>query len=320
MIRFGILGTASIARAFFDRPMENARIIAVASRDKEKADAFADQFKIPKRYGSYDALLADSELDAVYIPLPQHLHCEYTVKAAKAGKHVLVEKPAALSSAEARTMVAACKKSDVFLMEAFMYRFKRIHARVKEIVDSGLIGELRYIDFNWCFNIGQLVRSPFRLDKKKGGGALYDLGIYGIDFLRYITGSEPKLMGAYLRKDHPGGVDLFSHTVFTIDAVAGAVTCGFTTDANYYALNGTLGSLHVPGSLSGRAVKNTISIHLLQGDKRYEETFTAENPYILEMEYFARCIEQRKRPAPDGENSVQNLKILERIFKRAMKM
>jgi predicted dehydrogenase len=320
MIRFGILGTASIARAFFDRPLENARITAVASRDKEKADAFADQFKIPGRFGSYDALLADPDIDAVYIPLPQHLHCEYTVKAAKAGKHVLVEKPAALSSAEARTMVAACRKNDVFLMEAFMYRFKRIHLRVKEIVDSGLIGDLRYVDFNWCFNIGHLVRSPFRMQKKMGGGALYDLGIYGIDFLRYLTGIDPTVVGSYLRRDHPGGVDLFAHVVFTVGAVTGAVTCGFTTDANYYVLNGTLGSLHVPGSLSGRAVKNTIHIHLLQGDKRYEETFAAENPYILEMEYFARCITKKERPLPDGENSVHNLKILERVFTRAVKM
>jgi len=317
MIRFGILGTASIARALFDHPLEKVQITAIASRDKRRANEFGDHFGIPKRFATYESLLADRDIDAVYIPLPQHLHCEYVVKAAKARKHVLVEKPAALTVAEIRRMVSACKKNRVLFMEGFMYRFMRVHNRAKEIVSAGTIGKLKYVDFNWCFNIHQLRRSAFRLDKKSGGGALYDLGIYGADFLRYVTGGKPHLLHAYIHRERRGGVDMFAHAAYKIGGVFGTSTCGFNTDANYYALTGEYGSLYVAGSLSGRSTERVIQVHLLGNDKRYEERFPPENPYVKELEYFAGCIEQGEKPFLDGENSLQNLRLIKEIFERA---
>lgn len=317
MVRVGILGTARIARAFFDAPLCDVEIVAIASREKSRAEAFGKEFNIPRCYGSYEHLLADPEIDAVYIPLPQHLHCEYTIKAARAGKHVLVEKPAALSSVEIRSMIDICKEHDVFLMEGFMYRFKRIHHRLKEIVTSGKIGRITYIDFNWCFHIGTLFRSAFRMDPKTGGGALYDLGIYGIDFMRYVTDEEPKLLHAQIHRDAPDGVDMFSHAVFTIADATATVTAAFTTDANYYAVCGEKGSIYARTALAGRSVENILQIHLLGGDESIEERFPPENPYINELEHFARCIETNERPFPDAENSLKNFRVLEEVFASA---
>lgn len=317
MVRVGILGTARIARAFFGVPMRDASIVAVASREKSRAEEFGKEFNIPRRYGSYEQLLIDPDIDAVYISLPQHLHCEYTVKAAHAGKHVLVEKPVALTSAEVRSMIDACEERGVFLMEAFMYRFKEIQKRLKEIVTSGTIGKVTYIDFNWCFHIGTLVRSAFRMDPSTGGGALYDLGIYGVDFIRFVMNEEPRLLHAQIQRGISDGVDMFSHAVFEIAQATATVTASFSTDANFYAVCGEKGSIYARAALAGRPVENVLQIHMLGGDELIEERFPPENPYINELEYFARCIEAGEKPLPGGENGLRNIQLLEKIFASA---
>ncbi len=320
MVRFGVLGTARIARQFLGPPLNNAVVEAVASRERRKAEKFAEEFSIPRAYGSYDQLLTDPDIDAVYIPLPQHLHCEYTVKAARAGKHVLVEKPSALSVAEVKQMIAACQEHRVLFMEAFMYRFMPIHRRVKELVASGLLGKIRYLDFNWCFNVRKLIRSPYRLEKAAGGGALYDLGIYGVEFLRFLTGGSPSLLSAHTAYAADGGIDLFTHASYQIGDVFGAVTCGYTSDANYYTVSGELGSIVVPGSVSGQFAEKVIQVHLHEADRRYVERFPAVNPYRLEMEYFAECIEMGRAPFLDGENSLRNMELLEELFHRSVRL
>lgn len=317
MIKVGILGTARIARAFFSAPLRNAEIVAIASREKSKAEAFGAEFNIPRCFGSYEELLADPGIDAVYIPLPQHLHCEYTLKAAEARKHVLVEKPAALSTAEAQSMIAACERHDVYLMEAFMYRFKSIVRRMKEVVASGEIGLVNYIDLSWCFNIRQVVRSQFRLDRSQGGGAMYDLGVYGIDFVRFITGDEPRFVQGSIYRESPDGVDMFSHIEYHAGNVVAVATAALNTDANYVSIGGTLGSLFARAALAGNQVENILQVHLLKGDVLREERFPPENPYITELDYFARCIERKEQPIPGGENSLKNLRLVEEVFARA---
>jgi xylose dehydrogenase (NAD/NADP) len=317
MIRFGILGTARITRPFFEQPLDMVSIDAIASRDASKAEAFAAEFNIPRAHGSYDSLLADSGIDAVYIPLPQHLHGEYVIKAAKAGKHVLVEKPSALTVAGLKQMLAACKKHGVLFMEAFMYRFMKVHNRAKELVDTGRIGELRYIDYNLSFNVDARGLKGFRLDTRKGGGALYDLGIYGMDFIRFITGGRPRLLEAWMKRKRGRGIDMFTHAVYSVGNVIATVTSGFNTDANYYMLSGSLGSIYSPVALSGRTVPNSLSIHLHEGNSRYEEHFEAENPYKHEIEYFARCIMNNTSPFLDGANSLSNMMLLEELFRKA---
>jgi predicted dehydrogenase len=320
VIKIGILGTARVARAFFCAPLQNATIVAIASRDQSKADAFGAEFDIPRRYGTYEQLLADPDIQAVYIPLPQHLHCEYTVKAAEAGKHVLVEKPAALSVAEVQTMIGACQNNSVYLMEAFMYRFRRIQQRVQEILASGQVGDIRYIDFNWCMNTSVLQRGAFRMDPKLGGGAMYDLGIYGIDFIRFITHAEPTLLNARAHRESSKGVDVFSHAEFRIGNIFATVTVGFNSDANNYTIGGEKGSLFARAAVSGRSAESVLQTHLLGGDTLIEEKFPPENPYITELEYFARCVERHEKPILDGENSLKNLLLFEQILTSAQKI
>ena len=219
MIRVGILGTARIAPRILDRPASGALIDAVASRDPAKAREFAAKYGIPRAYGSYEELLGDPSLDAVYMPLPQHLHCEFTVKAAAAGKHVLVEKPAAMSVAEVRRMEDACTAAGVLYMEAFMYRFMRVHQRAREIAQSGTIGKIRRVVLEWAFNFGLVKRSAFKFDRSLGGGALYDLGIYGIDFLRFITGDEPRILRAVMQRRSGTGIDEYTRAEFMLGDV-----------------------------------------------------------------------------------------------------
>jgi len=320
MIRVGILGTARIARAFFGTPIRNAKIVAIASRDKARAESFAREFHLPKTYGSYQELIHDPDVDAIYIPLPQHLHCEFVVKCAQAGKHVLVEKPAALSTHELEEMESACTKHRVLYMEAFMYRFKKIHLRVKELIDAGAIGEIRHVDFNWSINIEKLVRSDFRLDPQRGGGALYDLGVYGADFLQFLTSAPVNILDSYIQKNKSNGVDVFSHTFCTAGGMFATIMCGFTLDANHYSIGGELGSIYVPGSLSGRQVANKLFMHLLVDDERKEEIFVPENPYTKELEYFADCITEKRILIPGFIESRNVMKFVEDVRLKAKEL
>jgi xylose dehydrogenase (NAD/NADP) len=301
MIRIGILGTAAIARPFFGAPLHHACITAIASRSASKAAAFAKEFGIPVHYGCYDELLADPSIDAVYVPLPPALHAEWTIRAARAGKHVLLEKPAAPSSADVERMIEACEAARVVYMEAFMYRFKAIHRHVRQLVTSGTLGPLRFIDFSWCFNIE----------------ALNDLGIYGVDFLRYLGMPAPTVVHATIERHGGNGVDSFAHIVLRSGSTLVALTAGFTCDANYCTLGGEKGSVYVPGSLAGRVVPNAVHMHLFENDQRSEEVFPAENPYVAEMDHFAQCIERNIRPESNGEGSLSNIRVLEEIKRAA---
>ncbi len=277
-----------------------------------KANAFADEARISKRFDSYDTLLADPEIDAVYIPLPQHLHCEYTIKAAEAKKHVIVEKPAALNVAEIDKMSAACKANDVLLMEAFMYHFRRVHNRAKEIVEEGTIGKLRLVSFAWSHSLGLREPRGFRLEKESGGGCLLDLGIYGVDWIRFITNRNPRLQHAYVSKN-ADGLDVFAHATYAAGDALATMTCGYVTDANYYYLSGEKGSIYAPVSLSGRVLPSVLQIHLIGSDRRYSEEFPAENAYVLELEHFAQCILENRAPFLDAENAKQNLAMIHEI-------
>jgi D-xylose 1-dehydrogenase (NADP+, D-xylono-1,5-lactone-forming) len=231
-------------------------------------------------------------------------------------KNVLVEKPAALSVAELTNMLASCKANNVLFMEGFMYRFMRIHNRVREISRSGMIGDLRYIDFSWSHNIRRKDSAEFRMQRGLGGGSLYDLGIYGLDFVRFITECEPRLLSAHLHRETRDGPDVFMQASIEAGDIFAVVTSGYQADANYYHVCGESGSVYAPVSLSGRTRGGVLYIHLLEGDRRHEERFPAENPYKLEMEYFARCIEKGERPLPGGENSLGNIRIVEEILLR----
>ncbi len=293
--------------------------MAIASREAARAAEYARLYGIPRSYGNYNDLLGDVGIDAVYIPLPQSLHAEYTVKAARSGKHVLVEKPAALTAREVSSMIHACERHGVLLMEGLMYRFLPIQQRVRQLVGDGTIGRLRYIDFNWCVNARAIGRNGFRFDKRLGGGALYDLGVYGIDFMKFLMPrGKPRLLFAGTYRQNRSSVDEFTHALFAVDGIVVSVTVSYATDANYYTISGEKGSIHVPRGVAGRVVDTLLQVHLLEGDNRYEEHFPAENSYILEMEHFARCIEKGETPVISPRVSLENIRMVEQIIGKSV--
>jgi len=199
-LRFGILSTARVGRRRVVPAMQQAPNIlvrAVASRDARRAQAFAHALSIPKAYGCYEDLLADPEVDAVYIPLPNSLHCQWTVKAAQAGKHVLCEKPLAASAREADEMIAACEANHVLLMEAFMYRFHPQNEHVLGLIQDGAIGPVRMVRAVFTFTIGS---SNIRLDAALAGGSLMDVGCYCVSVARTIVGAEPRAVSAFANR------------------------------------------------------------------------------------------------------------------------
>jgi predicted dehydrogenase len=190
-LRWGILGTARINRMLIPplRVSPHNRLVAVASRELARGEAYAREWEIGRVHGSYEALLADPEIDAVYIPLPNHLHAEWTIKAARAGRHVLCEKPIALTLDEVDAMAAACREAGVVLAEAFMYLHHPQTLKVKELLDSGAIGTLRFLRGSFSFPLTR--PSDVRLRPEWGGGCLWDVGCYPLSFARFLVGREP---------------------------------------------------------------------------------------------------------------------------------
>ncbi len=191
-LRWGVISTANIGRAAVNPAIQesrNGRLLGVASRNEDRARSFAEAHGIPRAYGSYEALLADPEIDAVYIPLPNSLHHPWTIRALEAGKHVLCEKPLALSVAECREMEAAAKANDRLLMEAFMYRFHPRTQALVEQVANGEVGTLRAVRSAFTFRLTR--PENIRLSVELGGGALMDVGCYCVNVSRTLAGAEP---------------------------------------------------------------------------------------------------------------------------------
>ena len=192
ILNWGLLSTARINRALIPPLQVSKRnhLLAVASRSQETADAYAKEKKIPRAYGSYEALLADPEIDVIYNPLPNHLHAEWTIKAVEAGKHVLCEKPLALSVAEVDAIHAAAHKHGRVVAEAFMYRHHPQTLKVQELVKSGSIGSLKLIRGSFSFILSR--EEDIRLlDPAMGGGSIWDVGCYPISYARTVVGENP---------------------------------------------------------------------------------------------------------------------------------
>ena len=227
VFRWGLLGTARINRSLIPplRSSQDNRLLAVASRDAARAVAYAREWGIERAHGSYEALLEDREIDAIYIPLPNHLHAEWAIKAAAAGKHVLCEKPLALSVGEVDAIEAAARKHGVVIAEAFMYRHHPQTLKVKQLVDEGAIGELRFVRGSFSFPLDN--PGDCRLRPEWGGGSLWDVGCYPISFTRFLLGQEPvEVFGSQTKG--PTGIDLtFAGQLVFANGVLAQIDSGF---------------------------------------------------------------------------------------------
>ena len=321
-LRWGILGCAAIAdRAVIPaiKASETGELVGIASRNEEKAKAKAAEFGIPKHYASYEALLEDPDIDAVYIPLPNHLHKEWTIAAAKAGKHILCEKPLALDAAEAQEMVDFCKSAGVHLAEAFMYRHHPRVARVKELLAAGEIGELRAIRGVFTYN-GAANKTDIRQVKAWGGGGLYDVGVYPLSAARWITGAEPEAatVHALFSPEHDDVDMMASGLVEFKGGVALTFDCGmWATFRNELEIIGTDGTIVLKPSFLPNKENDTIEIHA--GDKSRVEGPYGIDAYVAQSDQFARVVWGEEEPLYPPQDAVENMKLVDACLESARK-
>ena len=319
-LRWGILSTANIARTKVIPGMRRAarsRIVAIASRDLEQAQAAAADADIPVAHDSYEALLADPEVDAVYIPLPNHLHAEWTIAAVRAGKHVLCEKPLALTSADAERMVAAAEASGMTLMEAFMYRLHPSWVAVRDLVASGRIGRLIAVQ-SW-FSYFNDDPANIRNIREYGGGALYDIGCYSINLSRLLFGGEPTEVQGWIRRDPASGVDVLTSGELAFGEGLSTFTCSTRAEddqrVHIYGTQGRI-SIEIPFNIPpDRPTHVTVASG---GDPPVNPaierlTFETADPYTVEIEQFAAAaLDGLPAPVPPAD-AVANLRVIERL-------
>jgi xylose dehydrogenase (NAD/NADP) len=293
VLRWGLLGTARINRWLIPplRASARNRLLAVASRDAARADAYAKEWGIERRYGSYDELLADPDVDVVYIPLPNHLHAEWTIRAARAGKHVLCEKPLALSVAEVDAMEAAARQGGVVLAEAFMYRHHPQTLRVRDMVQARAIGALRFVRGTFSFNLDR--PEDVRLRPEWGGGCLWDVGCYPLSFARFVLGTEPvEVFGSSLVG--PTGIDeTFAGQLVFPGGILVQIDAGFRAPFRTgMELVGTEGTIVVPQPWRPEG----LPIVLARGSVREEIAVGGDDRYLLEIEDLAECVRTGRPP------------------------
>jgi D-xylose 1-dehydrogenase (NADP+, D-xylono-1,5-lactone-forming) len=316
-IRWGVLGTAGIAQTQVIPAIlrsDNAELIGIASRG-EKAKAVAEVFSIPYYYESYEELLRNQEIDAVYIPLPNHLHKKWAIEAAKSGKHILIEKPVALTAKETEEIIAVCNENNVKFMEAFMYQFHPQHKQVKEIIASGEIGEVKFIRAGFSYLLEDR-KENIRMNKEMGGGSIYDIGSYCIHAIRHITESEPVQVEAFAELDPESGIDLSSIVYMKME---NGVNCVFDCSFDMcfrqeYEIIGSKGRITVPGAYRPDVIGNegVILIQSVQG-QRSESVYGDQ--YKLQIDHFSQAIKGNFQPAYTAENTINNMRVIDACYK-----
>ncbi len=327
-VRWGVLGNASIARKNVIpaiQKAQNCEVLAIASREQGRAAEAARAHAIERSYGSYGELLEDPDVDAVYIPLPNSLHAEWTLKAAAAGKHVLCEKPLAMNEQEAAIMVDGCRKAGVLLMEAFMYRLHPQWVAARELVASGRIGEL--LSIQAFFSYTNTDPSNIRNIVDLGGGALMDIGCYPINVARMMFGSEPTGVHAAIRRDPQFGTDVLTSALLDFDGRQATFTCSTQLQEDQRVhLIGTQGRILVEIPFNIPTDRPTRIIHATGGragavppvapDIEVIEVPAADQ-YQVQAEQFAAAIQSGGEPPIPPEDAIANMAVIDRVFAAA---
>jgi predicted dehydrogenase len=317
-VRWGILGTAKIALAKVIPAMQRSpwcETAAIASRDLSKAKEAAGELNIPNAYGSYEELLEDNSIEAIYNPLPNNLHVAWTVKAAEAGKHVLCEKPIALNVAEARTLIEVRDRTGVRIQEAFMVRTHPQWLETRRLIHSGRIGSLRSITGFFSYNNPDPSNIRNQLDL--GGGALMDIGCYPITISRFIYETEPRRVLSLIQRDAANGTDTLTSAVLDFPNGHSTFTCS-TRLAPYQRmiLFGTEGRIEV---LIPFNAPNDTPTQILLSDETIEETieFPICDQYEIQGSLFSQAIrENREQPIP-LEDAINNMAAIDAVFRSA---
>jgi predicted dehydrogenase len=318
-VRWGIMSTAKIGWEKVIPAMQAGKLCevrAIASANKEQAHLRSNQLKIPVIHDSYDKLLADPEIDAIYIPLPNHMHVQWAIKSLQSGKHVLCEKPIGLSSADAILLLQEAKRHpELKIMEAFMYRFHPQWQEAKKMVKEGRIGELRTIQS--FFSFYNTDPTNIRNQKEKGGGSMMDIGCYCISQSRFIFGKEPVRVSGTVEYDPQFQTDRMASGILDFETGEATFTCS-TQLAPYQRVNilGTKARIEIEIPFNAPTDKPT-RLWLYSKDSIDEIAFDTANQYTLQCDLFSEAI-LNKVPVPTPiEDAVNNMRIIEAVFESA---
>lgn len=318
LLRIGTLGAARITpRALIDpaRQVGLVAVMAIAARDPAKARAFADKQGIPQVHDSYAALLADPTIDAIYNPLPNHLHAEWTIRALEAGKHVLCEKPLAANAAEAARMAQTAEATGLVLMEAFHTLYHPLAARMKSIIDSGELGKLRHVDVQFCSLMWRWW--DIRLRYALAGGATMDLGCYAIRLLRFLTNAEPEVMRAQAKCVSPQVDRWMTADLRFPGDVTGSFTCAFWSSKLIRItarVVGDAGEMYVINPMLPQ-MYHRLQVRTNKGIRT--ERLPSESTYSYQLRAFVGAVQDGAAIITDGRDGVANMHVIDAVYEKA---
>ena len=318
-VRWGILSTANIAKTAFIpalRQTQRGELVAVASRSQEKAEAFAQEYNIPHVFGDYASLLASPEIDAIYNPLPNTMHAEWTALAAQQGKHIFCEKPLGVTVAEAQQMVDDCQEAGVLLVEAFVFLYHPQTLKLRQLLDDGVIGELVQMQAHFTFALPRRAEN-IRWNQAMGGGAMNDVGCYAITFARFAFGEEPVAIQSAAHVDPEFGVDSRVGMLLTFPGNRFAtLQIGFDAAGGPgVALFGTKGTIEIPQPFHPQGES-----HFVIRTRDGEETAhcdTGKMPFTAALEQFHDCLLDGAKPLVTADNAVATLRVMEAAMESA---
>lgn len=321
-IRYAVVGLGHIAQVAvlpaFQHGGQNSEVTALVSGDAKKLDVLSKQYRVRHRasYDEYDDLVQSGEIDAVYIALPNSLHADYSIRAARAGVHVLCEKPMAVTTKECAAMVQAARTHNVKLMIAYRLHFEEANLKAIQIVQSGRIGEPRF--FNSLFAL-QLKEGNIRTDRELGGGTVYDLGVYCINAARYLFRDEPQEAFAYTANNGERRfkeIDEMTGAVlrFPGDRLATFISSFGAADVSSYEIVGTKGRLRLdPAYEYAMALRHELTVN----GKTTSRTFRRRDQFAPELIYFSDCILKNRQPEPSGSEGLADVRVIEALYRSA---
>lgn len=312
-IRIGVISTAKIAVQKVIPAMQQAELVEVAgiaSRNLERAQSTADELSIPKAYGSYEELLEDSDIDTIYIPLPNHLHVPWSIKSLEAGKHVLCEKPIGMDAEEVRTLLSVSKSyPNQKISEAFMYRQHPRWKRTAELVHSGKIGELKAI--HSFFSYYNDDPENYRNSADMGGGGLMDIGCYSISLSRLLFDSEPLSVHGELEYDPNFNTDRLASGLLRFDSGTSVFTCATQCFKDQYVkVFGTKGKIEMDWPFNPDFTK-TQRLQVVIDDEETIEEYAPVDHFTLQAEAFAKCILEDGPVPVSLEDSIKNMEVID---------
>jgi predicted dehydrogenase len=318
-VRLGILGAARIAPMALIRPareVPEAQVVAVAARDPRRAERFASRHGIPRVHPSYEALLADPEVDAVYNPLPNSLHCEWSIRALRAAKHVLCEKPFAANAAEAERMAEAARESGRVLAEAFHYRYHPLAARMKAIATSGELGAIRHVEAHFCIPL--VIPGDIRYRYDLAGGATMDVGSYTVSLLRFLAGAEPEdVTRAEARLSGPQ-VDRYMEAELRFpNGVTGRVVHSLFSSVLLRAraeVRGERGRMRVINPIAPQLFYR-LKVETPEGAR--SERVAGGASYTHQLRAFVQAVSGESSMPTDAAEGVANMRVIDAIYEKA---